>query len=414
MSLPTPATINSASTSNGKVVAVSGERVLAGDYNLSVSQAISLPTSVRHEILNVPSSSVPVFGSYFTIDIRDINIILHNITLQFVLGAVLGSVGMTGYFNPSVFFIDHVDIVQGGNIIQTVYAPEQFIMNQVLEFDEDRIAINNAGGNYSSVAQRTTLSSQTTTNTSYVNLKTYFDQVKMDLLTPSANVQLRVYMDTLQNNFTVTSGTLTSCPINACNAICRITRLKPESSQQRLGDMTLRNHHHIFHDLHYSTFTIPSGSLSSTTILSGVTGNVSALFFVVRASTAKEQKWVFKQIQSFALLNSSATNIVGGQPVASSLCANILNRDWCKSSYNTETSYGTNDQSANFYCWAFSADIVSALTTGQALGSYKFTGQEQLQINLQSTLTGPCQVDVYSKVQSILEVTPYSVKKSSF
>lgn len=88
-SVPTPAKINSSSTSNSKVVAVSGERVLAGSLNLPVSQAISLPSDVKHEIIIVPSSSTPTFGSFFTIDIRDLNIILHNITLQFVLGRFL-------------------------------------------------------------------------------------------------------------------------------------------------------------------------------------------------------------------------------------------------------------------------------------------------------------------------------------
>ena len=410
-SVPTPATINSSSTSNSKVVAVSGERVLAGSLNIPVNQAISLPSDVKHEIIIVPSSSTPTFGSFFTIDIRDLNIILHNITLQFVLGAVLGSVGMTGYFNPAYFFFNRIEIAQGGNIIQTIYGEQQFLMNQVLEFDEDRLANNNAAGHYGSVAQRTALSSQTGTNTFYVNLKTYFDQTKLNLLTTASNIQLRVYMDTLPNSFALTSGTLTSCAINSCSAICKVSRLDPVSSQQRLGDMTLRNHHQIFHDLHYSNFTIPAGSSSSTTILAGITGNISSLYFIVRESTSTNQKWNFKQIQSFSLANSSSTNIVGGQSLPASLCANILNRDWTESSYNTETSFGTNDQKANYYCWGFSADPVSSLINGQALGTYRFTGQEQLTINFPTALTSQVMVEVYSNVESVLEVSPYVVRK---
>ncbi len=414
-SIPTPATINtgSNSNSNSKVVAVSNERVLAGTLNLPVSQAISIP-DVKHELLIVPSSSIPSFGTYFNVDVRDLNIQVHNIALQFILGAVIGSTGMVGCFNPAFHFINHIDVVQSGNIIQTLYGDEQFLMNQVLEYDEDRISINNMAGNYASVAQRTLLSSQTTPNTLYVNLRTYFDETKLNLLTSAHNIQLRVYMEPLVNCFAVSSGTLTSCAINSCSAICKVSRLDPATSQQRLGEMTLRNYHHIFHDLHYSNFTIPAGIARSTTILAGISGNVSSLFFTVRASTTTNQKWVFKQIQSFAILNSSSTNIVGGQEIPSSLASNVLNRDWCKSSYNSETSLGMNDQSANYYCWGFSADVISSLTNGQALGTYRFTGQEQLVITLPSAFAGQLQVDVYAKMEMVLEQTPYTVMKKSF
>jgi hypothetical protein len=412
-SVPTPATINSSSTSNSKVVAVSGERVVAGTLNLPVSQAISVPADIKHEILTVPSSSNPAFGSYFNVDVRDINLILHNITLMFVTGAVIGSSGMTGCFNPAYHWINHIDIVQAGVILQTVYGEQQFLINQLLEYDEDRLAINNMAGNYASVAQRTVLSSQTGTNTYYATLRTYFDEAKMNLLTSAHNIQLRVFIEPLANCFAVSSGTLTSCSINSCSAICSISRLDAQTSQQRLGDMVARGQHHIFHDLNYFPFTIPAGTKRSVTILSGITGNVSSLLFTVRASTTTNQKWVFKQIESFALTNSGSTNIVGGQDLQASLCANLLNSKWCRSSYNTETAFGTNDQYANFYCWSFGADMVSSLSNGQALGTYKFTGQEQLVITLPAAFAGNLQVDVYANIQMVLHSTPFSVKKEA-
>ena len=61
--------------------------------------------------------------------------------------------------------------------------------------------------------------------------------------------------------------------------------------------------------------------------------------------------------------------------------------------------------------WSFSADPVSALNHGQALTSRKFTGQEQLLLNFPSALGAQVSVDVYAMVESILEVTPSSVKK---
>jgi hypothetical protein len=174
MSVPTPATINSNSTSNSKTIAASGERVLSGNLNLSVSQAISLPAELKHEILTVQSSSTPSYGSFHNIDIKDIGMVLHNITLGFIVGPVIGT-NLVGCFNPAWCWINRIDIIQSNVVIQTLYGDQQQLYNQLLEYDEDRISINNAAGNYASVAQRTLLSSQTGTNTYYVNLRTYFD-----------------------------------------------------------------------------------------------------------------------------------------------------------------------------------------------------------------------------------------------
>lgn len=409
---PTPATVNSDSTSNGKVIAASGSRVMAGNLNLPVNQAVSLPSELKHEILIIPASSQASWNGFHTIDIREQNIILNNITLQFNLGAVVGS-SLVGYFNPGWFFFQRIEIVQGGNVIDTIYSNSQFVLNQLLEFDEDRLSNNTACGRYDSSLNRMGLSSQSTTNNYYVNLKTFFDQSKsIHLLSSASNIQLRIYMDSLQNAFYVSSGTLTSCAINACNAICRVTRLDNASAQQRLGDMTLRKNHFIMHDTHYGTFTIPSGVLSSTIILAPIVGNVACLFFTVRASTATNQQWVYTQLASWALLDSAGTNLVGGQVIPASLSANILNRDWCKSSYNTETSFGINDQKSNVYIWSFSADMVQSLSSGVALNSRKFGGQEQLVLNLNSTTT-QLQVDVYAYVENVLEVGTNHVKKMS-
>ena len=407
---PAPHTSNTDSTSNGKVQAAAGHRAKVGGLHLPANQAVSIPSGLKHETLIIPSSSTPSFGGFFTIDIREKGILLNNVTLQFNLSAVTGS-SLVGYFNPAWFFFTRIEIVQNGNVHDTIYGNQQFLMNQLLEWDEDRLACNNGAGNYASTAQRTSMSSQSTTNTFYANLKTYFDQDKVALLTESHNIQLRVYMDTLQNSFYVSSGTLTSCNINSVNAYCRVTRLDSDAHQTHLASQHQDPHHHIMHDLHYGTFTVPSGNLSSTIVLSPIVGNVTTLIFTIRANSVTNQAWVYSQLASFALLDSASTNIVGGQVLPASFCANMLNKEWCKSSYNTETSFGINDQKANVYMWSFSADPISALTHGQALTSRKFTGQEQLLLNFPSALAAQVSVDVYAMVESILEVTPSSVRK---
>jgi hypothetical protein len=405
-------TTNSDSTSNGKVQAASGVRVKTGGLNLPASQSVSIPAGMKHETLIVPASSIPSWGGFFTIDIRERNILLHNITLQFTTSPVTGN-AIVGTFNPAWFFFQRIELVQNGNVIDTLYGSEQFLMNQLLEWDEQRLAMNQAAGMYSSAAQSALLSSTTSNNVFYANLRTYFDQDKVALLTENHQIQMRIYMDSFQNSFNLTSGTNPVCTMQSCNAICRVTKLDSDSANQRLQSMTASPFHYIFHDLHYGTFTVPSGNLSSTIVLSPIVGNVAAFIFTVRASTATNQQWIYSQLQSFALLDSASTNIVGGQVLPASLCANILNAQWCKSSYNTETSFGLNNQNANVYIWAFSADPVGALSTGQALTSRKFYGQEQLQLNFLAPLAGQVQVDVYAMVESVLEMTPLSVKKIS-
>ena len=66
-----------------------------------------------------------------------------------------------------------------------------------------------------------------------------------------------------------------------------------------------------------------------------------------------------------------------------------------------------------FYIWSFSADTIETATSGVDLNTYKFTGNEQLQINFSGTLASNVQVDVYAHMASLVEVSTNSVKKIS-
>lgn len=409
---PTPANINSDSSQNGKVQAAAGIRVQTGGLNLPISQAVSIPGGLKHETLIIPSSSLPSWSGFFTIDLREKNILLHNITLAFTTSAVTGN-AVVGAFNPAFFFFQRIELVQNSTVIDTIYGNEQFLLNQILEFDEDRLAINQAAGSYASVAQRQLLSSGTTNNVFYVNLRTYLDQTKLAILSDQHAIQIRVYLDSFTNSFQLVSGSNPNSVMQSCNAICRITRLDSDSANQRLQALALAPQHNVFHDLHYGTFSVAAGNLSSTIILAPIVGNVACLIFTVRASTSTNQQWNYSQLSSFALLTSASENMVGGQVIPASLASNLLNSGWMKSSYNTETAFGLNNQNANVYIWAFSADPVAALSTGQALSSRRFLGQEQLVLNFLAPLTGQVQVDVYAMCESVIEMTPTTVKKIS-
>lgn len=204
---------SSSTSSNTKATATSPDRVEIGDYSLKESQAVSLAGDLRHETLIIQSSSTPIWGGSFLIDIKEKNIIVNNISLSLTTGAVVGT-SLVGSFSPSFFFFTKIDIIQNGNIIDVVYPNENFIRNQLLNGDPDRLQINNSAGNYASSTQRGLLSSTTTSNNFIIYLSTYLDQVKSALLTDSHNIRLRVYLDTLSNVYNVTSGTLTSAAIS--------------------------------------------------------------------------------------------------------------------------------------------------------------------------------------------------------
>ena len=90
-------TSNSGAAAN-KATAVAHKKVNVGGLHLPAHQAVHVPADQRHEVILIPASSTANWGSYYTIDIREKNILLHNITLQFNYGVVTGS-GLTGYFN---------------------------------------------------------------------------------------------------------------------------------------------------------------------------------------------------------------------------------------------------------------------------------------------------------------------------
>ena len=131
-------------------------------------------------------------------------------------------------------------------------------------WDEDRLSLNNAAGNYANTTQRGLLSSTSNTNTFYIPLRTHLNQSKMHLLNDTDRIQLRIYTETLANIFTVSSGTLTSCSFNSCNLILDITHIDQDEQQNRITDMAKYNHHHIFHSVSYFPSTIPTGVSSAT------------------------------------------------------------------------------------------------------------------------------------------------------
>jgi hypothetical protein len=382
--------------------------------NLNADQSsITTPSNLKSEIILIPSTSAPNWGSYFIFDVKERNSIISDIVINFNIGTIGGVTGApTSYphFVPATFFLTKVELVVNNVTLDTLYPVQLFTAQQFFENDEDRVLINNMQGSYASIAQRNTLS--TATSNYYIKLRSFYNECNLPILSDAHNLQIRCYTDSLSNVVEKSTGTGTAtATINNANVIVKLTKLPSEIAQARLNAMIKSPEHNIFHDVRYPPFAISSGSASSTIVLTPFVGNVVALFFVVRdtSSLTGDNCYKFTKIKDFAILDSSSSNAVGGQAIASALALQYLNNFYSKSSYSSETDIGCNiagtvvDNKANVYCWSFSSNPVLALEKGLMLGRKKFLGNEQLQISFTASLSAAVQVDVFAYCQSTVE-----------
>ena len=394
---------------------MSSHRVINREgLNLQANQHTDFP-KMKHETIIIPATSNPSWGGYFIFDLKEKSCIIHDIAVQFnvsPIGALTGSVASHPHYTPAFFWTNRIEIVINNNIIDTVYPSQQFIMNQLFNRDEQRRLVNNGCGAYDSIVQRNALA--VATSNYYVDLWNFFQQAHLPALLPKDDIQLRMYMDTAANN--IVQSTLTGTPtstINFANLIVKLTRLQSQEQSVRLREITQRPHHHKFTECRYGTFIVSSGTASSTTVLTPLVGPCCFLFFTVRpvASLTGNGYFNYTAINNFAILDSSSTNIVGGQAIPSAQSLLVLNKDWIRSTYTAETASGIINNNANVYLYSFSADPSITAETGKSFNNHRFTGNEQLQINYTGTLGASVQIDVYALMESIIEVSATGVKK---
>ena len=374
---------------------------------------------MKHESIIIPSTSAPTWGGYFVIDFRERNCILHDLTLQFNVSALTGYTGTnttSPRYTPAFFWFSRIEFVQNNNVIDTVYSNQQFLSNQLFNYDEQRNLINLSCGLYSNTTQRATLAASA--NSYYVDLWTYFQQGHLPILSQKDDLQIRVYMDTLANNAVTGTATLSTGPtsvINSCNLIAKVSRFKSPEISNRLRSISNRPEHYKFNELRFGTFAVNSGVSQTSIVLTPITGHCNYLFFTVRptASISGEGYFNYTAISNYALLDGTSTNIVGGQSIPSAMALLYLGRSWTKSSYLSETALSTTNNGANVYVWSFSASAHETAESGIDMNTYKFTGNEQLQITFATTLAAGVTIDVYSHMNSLVEVSSHSVKKLS-
>ena len=171
--------------------------------------------------------------------------------------------------------------------------------------------------------------------------------------------------------------------------------------------------HYRFQETRFGQFTVQAGVLSTNIVLTPIVGRVSYLHFTVRPATGLTQDLadVFLPVVSFSILDSTSTNITGGQVVNSAMALQILHKDWIQSSYSSETATGVVNNNAYVYMYSFSADPIQTALNAVPLNSHYFRGNEQLQLVFPSTTASNYQVDVYASCKAVFELGQTSVRK---
>jgi hypothetical protein len=391
---------------------------MSKSIKVNSSQSVRLP-KMEHLTVLIPSTSQPSWGGYSIFDLKEKGCSIHEITIKLNISPITGLTGTQANYpnyNPAFFFLQRLEIVINNNILDTIYPEEQWLRNQLFEYDEKRKYVNLLCGDYANIAQRNALA--TAQSEYYIPLWSLFKQTHLTLITTAHEVQFRCYWNTSINNINV--GTLTGSPLSTINSGVLLVKLTRHSS----GTLDMKSKsmhpsspfHSKFTELRYGTFTVNSGTASSNIVLTPIVGPVAFLIFIVRnsANLNGSNYWNFQAIKDWAILDSSSTNITGGVQITHKDALLLLNKDHTLSSYCTENALSaTNNNNANVYIYGFSGNISDVVHSGRSLGYHYFQGNEQILINFNAQLTANVQVDVYAYCDSAVEQSTNYVKKIS-
>ncbi len=206
-----------------------------------------------------------------------------------------------------------------------------------------------------------------------------------------------------------------------CNIIVNLTRLGQDLNLYRLQSLNKAPEHYKFLEMRYGTTSVPVNNNANPQfdyVLNSVTGNVVYFLAVIRppannnrlVAGGSYQHFRYTPILNFSLLDSTSTNISGGQPIPLSLVQHYLSRKWTTSGYYEDISEDVISKS-NAIMYSFANDPSSAANYGVSSGSFRFQGSEQLQIQFASPITQGLTLDIYAFCEASLEITPTYVKK---
>lgn len=378
--------------------------------NVHSSQAVSTPKGMTHIFQKTPSVSSPAWGSQFNIQFKGKSLNLDELILEFNMSALTGLTvtnSGTAAYCSCFSWASRIDILIGSLVIDSIYPLQNFLYKQLfIGSDEKRTLMNQAAGDWNSHATRATKSASA--NTWYLPLYSVFDTSSVPILHPKDDIEIRVYMDSLANQFTLTSGsTATGTPastILSCNLLTRHSQLPQDLVGHARALQGKASIHFPFLEVRQQQFTVTaSGVSSSNLVLTAITGNVAMFVFAIRPTSATgSNQFTFSTLASFDLLDGGSSPLLGGQPITSDQSRLILGGRY------TNTTY-LNDAPA--YLYSFSVDPQATYEKGVNLGSHPFKGNEQLVLRFASTLGSSVDVLVYALTHAALEMSNNHTKK---
>ena len=429
--------------------------------NIPEYQYSSIAENVRHETVIIPSTSQVAFGAYSIFDFKEKACLVNDIVLQFqvsnlnILSNTTNVNTCSPRLTPCFNWFTRIEIVQNNQIMDTIYPQSNFLLHQCFLSDEDRQLVNDGAGDYANFAKlflktNTSLQNETyfssASNQSeywYLPLWTYFQSSHIPMLYPKDDLQVRLYMDTLANCLywdpanANNTGKTPSASLT-CNLLCNVTRLGQDVNLYRLQALNKSVEHYKFLELRYGTTTIQSGVTSFNYVLNAITGNCAFFFAVIRNGRALNDTTKagdpnqYEPYSNFSILDSTSTNITGGQPVPISLVQQYLSRKWTASSFYADIrnlavdvkifdpNYATTmlfsnsrsyQSTSNAIMYSFCENPIDAANSGVSSGGHRFYGSEQLQIRFDSATSSTLNLDIYAFVESAIEVSPVYVKK---
>ena len=353
--------------------------------NINRNQADSVPKSTKQEIISFQASQIPTYGAPFSVFIRNSGgIMVHEavlcLTQASAISGLTGSVANFPNVSPLPFHFTTVDIIINGVIVDSRRGDELWLLNQLTTQDEQRLFLNYEMGNYTSPASRSALN--TSGGKYYLPLNIpILNASHFQVLSPNTEIEIKFNMNSSTN--VINQSTLTGTPIltwASGEILTRCTRLPASYVQQTLASIPKAPKHYLYHRLQYAPYALNSGITNTSITLSTLNGNISHLMFVVRPNNAITNltQWSYTQVSQFEIKGSDGNSLTGGRPILDRESRLNHGRYWAKSSYLTEAESGVSN--AYVYVYSFSADPIRALATGAKLNSYKFQGQELLNV----------------------------------
>jgi hypothetical protein len=388
--------------------------------------------NVKYETVIIPSTSQVAFGGYSIFDFKEKSCLINEVILQFKVNTLDGGPEEYYYpnFTPAFHWFSRIEVVQNNQILDTIYPHSNFLQHQLFVTDEERKKINEGAGDFLQT-KSCWLKTKNRDEFWYVPLWSYFRAGRIPCLYPKDDLQIRLYMANLTDCITThhnlgkyPNGVYTPPSASiSCNLIVNLTRLGQDLNLFRLQSLNKAPEHYKFLEMRYGTTSIPVNDNAKPQfnyVLNSVTGNVVYFLAIVRQPLSSNkllqergftlQPFRYTPILNFSLLDSTSTNISGGQPIPLSLVQHYLSRKWTNSSHYEDIGEDTIWRS-NAIMYSFANDPSSAANYGISSGSFKFQGSEQLQIQFASPITQGLTLDIYAFCEACLEITPTYVKK---